>query len=460
MSKPELMTDRVPFSISGNCAAIGGRETGSFSGDQSVGLSCAPQSLRVNVSWAFLGFAVYAASQWATLAIVARMCGPDGLGQFALALATTAPVMLLAGLELRLVQSADSDQKFAFAEYLAVRLIGIGVALSLIAAIGLFCGFDHLETNILIAVGFSKAVEATADVFYGQFQQRERMDLIARSLILRSMISICVFGSVIYVTSSLTAGIYAQSIAWIVVLLFFDVPSLTQFLPSEWSGVIRSRMTGSHLWQLAVMATPAGLRTMLLSFESNIPYYVLRYFSDERSLGVFAAMAYSLVIVQTFARSLNQPAVPRFAILFSKRDQAAFAKLLWQLCGMGLVIGLIGLAATLVIGKLFLTIAYGSEFADDSSILVILIFACAVRMITLPVAAAMAGTNQFVWLFRIQSLAVAVMGISAIVLVPSLGLQGAAYSVLLVSIVMLVSHYLAARVFFLHSSESNILKRI
>jgi len=453
------MSDRVPFSLSGNCAAVAGRETGSFSDVRSAGLSSAPQSLRVNVSWAFIGFAVYAASQWATLAIVARMCGPDGLGQFALALATTAPVMLLAGLELRLVQSADSDQKFAFAEYLALRLIGIGVALSLIAAIGLFCGFDHLESSILIAVGFSKAAEATADVFYGQFQQRERMDLIARSLILRSMISLGVFGFVIFVTKSLVAGIYAQSIAWVVVLLLFDVPSLAQFLPSTWSEVVRSRMTSSHLWQLAILAMPAGLRTMLLSFESNIPFYVLRYFSDERSLGVFAAMAYSLVIVQTFARSLNQPAVPRFAILFGKRDQAAFAKLLWQLCGMGLVIGLMGLAAAVVLGRVFLTIAYGREFADESAILVILMAACAVRMITLPVAAAMAGSNQFVWLFRIQSLAVAVMGTSAVVLVPSLGLQGAAYSVLLVSIVMLGTHYVATRVFFRHSFGDVFLKR-
>lgn len=454
------MTDRVPFSLSGNCAAVAGRETGSFSDVRSAGLRSAPQSLRVNVSWAFIGFAIYAASQWATLAIVARTCGPDGLGQFALALATTAPVMLLAGLELRLVQSADSDQKFAFAEYLALRLLGIGVALSLIAAIGLFCGFNQVESSILIAVGFSKAVEATADVFYGQFQQRERMDLIARSMILRSIISLCVFGTVIYFTSSLTAGIYGQLIAWVVVLILFDVPSISQFLPSTWSGVLRSRMTASHLWQLAILATPAGLRTMLLSFESNIPYYVLRYFSDERSIGVFAAMAYSLVIVQTFARSLNQPAVPRFSILFSRRDQAAFAKLLWQLCGMGLIIGLMGLAATLVIGKLFLTMAYGTEFADDSSILVILMSACAVRMITLPVAAAMAGTSQFVWLFRIQSLAVAVMGIAAVILVPSLGLRGAAYSVLLVSIVMLGAHYLAARVFFHHSPGSDFLKRI
>lgn len=445
------MTDRLPFSLSGNCGTITSRESSSFSDNRSVKLAPASQSLRVNVSWAFIGFAIYAGSQWAMLAIVARMCGPDGLGQFALALATTAPVMLLAGLELRLVQSADSEQKFAFAEYLALRLIGIGVALSLIATVGLFCGFNQAESRILIALGFSKAVEATADVFYGQLQQRERMDLIARSLILRSIISLCVFSYVIYVTNSLAAGIYAQSIAWMVILILFDAPSLSQFLPSTWSGVIRSGLTTSNLWRLAVIATPAGLRTMLLSLETNIPYYALRYFSDDHSLGVFAAMAYSLVIVQTFARSLNQPAVPRFAILFNKRDQAAFAKLLWRLCGMGLVIGLMGLVAAVVLGRSFLTIAYGREFADESAILVILMFACAVRMITLPVAAALAGSNQFVWLFRIQLLAVAVMGASAVVLIPSLGLHGAACSVLMVSIVMLGTHYLATRVLFRQS---------
>ena len=445
VSKRERMTDRAPFSLSRNWGAIIGRRTPSFSENRPAAFASSPLSLRMNVSWAFVGFATYAASQWVTLAIVARFCGPDGLGKFALALATSAPVMLFAGLELRLVQSADAEQKFSFAEYLALRLLGIGVAQTLIAGIGFVCGYHHLESSILMAVAFSKGTEAIADVFYGQFQQRERMDLIARSLILRSMISTFVFGFVMFVTGSLVAGIYAQSIVWMVILFAFDIPSARQFLDTTWSGLIRSRIVSSRIWALAILAAPAGLRSMLVSFEANIPYYALQCFSDERAIGVFAAMAYSLMIVQTFARSLNQPAVPRFAVLLSQHDHAAFAKLLWRLCGIGLAIGLVGLTATAVFGKLFLTLAYGAAFSRESDILVILMAACGLRMVSLPVAAAMTAASQFVGLFRIQAAAVAAMVVSAILFVPSLGLLGAALSALFVSLVMLIAHLLAVK---------------
>jgi hypothetical protein len=57
-------------------------------------------SLRRNFSWTLLGNVVYSGCQWAMLMVLAKLTRPDQVGQFSLGLAVTAPVILLAGLQL------------------------------------------------------------------------------------------------------------------------------------------------------------------------------------------------------------------------------------------------------------------------------------------------------------------------------------------------------------------------
>ncbi|MGI8856402.1 MAG: hypothetical protein ACR2JW_11675, partial [Thermomicrobiales bacterium] len=53
------------------------------------------RSLRANFSWTFVGNVVYAACQWGMLVVLAKLGSPEVVGQFALGLAITAPVIML-----------------------------------------------------------------------------------------------------------------------------------------------------------------------------------------------------------------------------------------------------------------------------------------------------------------------------------------------------------------------------
>src|SRR6476660_1556484 len=79
-------------------------------------------SLRSNFSWTFAGNVVYAACQWGMLSALAKLGNPELVGQFALALAVTSPVFMLANLQLRGVQATDAQSQYTFADYLRVRV--------------------------------------------------------------------------------------------------------------------------------------------------------------------------------------------------------------------------------------------------------------------------------------------------------------------------------------------------
>ena len=74
-------------------------------------------SLRKNFTWTLAGNVVYAGCQWGMLVVLAKLGTPEMLGQFALALAITAPVMMFAYLGLRNVLATDARSEYLFGHY-------------------------------------------------------------------------------------------------------------------------------------------------------------------------------------------------------------------------------------------------------------------------------------------------------------------------------------------------------
>ena len=82
-----------------------------------------PSSLSWNFGWVLSGNFAYALSQWAMLAVIARLGNASMVGIFALGLAVTAPIAMLANLQLRSILATDIANEFGFGEYLLLRLL-------------------------------------------------------------------------------------------------------------------------------------------------------------------------------------------------------------------------------------------------------------------------------------------------------------------------------------------------
>src|SRR5450759_4705386 len=73
-------------------------------------------SLRRNFGWTVAGNVIYAGCQWGVLIVIAKSGTPAMVGQFALALAVTAPIMILANQGLRALQATDAQRHFTFGD--------------------------------------------------------------------------------------------------------------------------------------------------------------------------------------------------------------------------------------------------------------------------------------------------------------------------------------------------------
>ena len=410
-----------------------------------------PLTLRSNFSWTFAGNVFYAAAQWGMLTCLAKMGTPEMVGQFALGLAVTAPVIMFTNLNLRAVQATDAKHQYRFGDYLALRLIATTLALMVISGIVLVAGYRRETALVILFVGLAKAFESVSDVFYGLLQQYERMDRIAKSMIIKGSLSLIALSIGIYVTGSVVWGVVGLGLVWASILLGYDIRSGTLILQASPQTVpdltprqarptsrVRPHWAVETLGELALLALPLGLVMMLISLNNNIPRYFIEQYLGERELGIFAAMAYVTVAGVTVVTALGQAASPRLARYYAARSGTEFCTLLLKLVGIGALLGAVGLLLALVAGQEVLTLLYGPEYAKHVDVFVWLTVAAGITYVAAFLGYGMTAARRF----GLQAPLFILVGCSCAAtcfwLVPATGLNGAAIALIVGAAVQLV----------------------
>jgi len=392
-------------------------------------------SLRRNISWTFAGNLVYVLCQWGMLTVLAKLGNPQMVGQFALGLAVTAPVVLFANLSLRQVQATDARRQYAFGDYLGLRLLTTALAFLVIVGVA-FVGYRPETALVVLAVGLAKSFEAVSDAFYGLLQQRERMDRIARSMMIKGVLSLAALGVTVYATGSVFWGAVGLAAAWAAVLLLYDARSGALLLPgkplpSEDSPARpRPRWDGRTLAGLAYLALPLGVVAGLISLNANVPRYLLEHHLGEREVGIFSAMAYIMVASGVVVNAVGQSASPRLARHYADGERKAFSGLLVKLCAVGALAGAAGVTVAAVAGGPILSLLYTPEYAAYAGAFVWMMAAAGISYVASFLGFGLTAARRF----RVQvPLFIGVVFTTVVacaILVPILGILGAALGVL------------------------------
>ena len=141
-------------------------------------------SLRGTLGWTILGHAIYFTSQFGVLVALSKMGSTEDVGRFGLAMAIATPIIMFSNLGLRLGHATDIRGEHSFHDYLRLRMVTTTIAVALISAITFISSVDQKLVILIVLVALIKGAESFSDLLYGTFQRQDRMDLVARSMIL------------------------------------------------------------------------------------------------------------------------------------------------------------------------------------------------------------------------------------------------------------------------------------
>jgi O-antigen/teichoic acid export membrane protein len=331
-------------------------------------------SLRSDFSWMFVGNAVYAGGQFATLMLLAKLVSPERVGQYALGLALVYPVFLLTSLQLRAVMTSSTRPQTHFGHYLSLRLLTTSLALVIIFAITQVLRYGWELTAVVLMVGVAYAIEAISDVYYARLQLYDRMAEISKSLMARALLSVLGLAIAIHVSGSLLWGIAGVLLARAAVLFGYDICERTHGVDGKSKWFSRNEALMPHFAvrpqrELLWLSLPLGIVLCLGCLNSSIPSFFIKQALGERDLGIFAAIGFMVSVGNMAVVSLGQSAFTRLARAHGSSDLVAFGSLLGKLVAVGAAIGACGMIVSKLAGREIVTILFRPEYAERADLL-------------------------------------------------------------------------------------------
>jgi O-antigen/teichoic acid export membrane protein len=387
-------------------------------------------SLRTNLVWAFVGTGVYGVCRWLTFAVLAKLIAADEIGRYAFATALVTPVFVLANMELRTIQATDARREHLFADYMALRTGTSAAAMAVCAIMAVFGGRGVWA--VVLAVAATQAADSVSDIVYGLFQVHERIDRMARSMVLKGPARLLLLGVIVHATGSIVLGVLGECCAVVAVLVLHDVPAGTALLRSgagrdEKGDTVLPRWRFDELRRLVGVSLPMVGLVLVLAIQAQLPRYFLEPYSGMRSLGIFATISALAGTGGPVWTALGNAATPRLAQHWAAGDPSGFRKLRWRLLGVALLLGMGGVGVAHVVGRQVLRALYAPEYAEQSGVLVWLMVAAAAGYLGSALGVSLTARRQLRPQFLVQ-LCVTLGCLPAYwICAKTMGLSGVAY---------------------------------
>jgi O-antigen/teichoic acid export membrane protein len=426
-----------------------GRRSGGIDGPEQRRVQAGPaaQSLRTNLAWMVVGTVWYGFCQWALLIVLAKMGTVEMVGGYTLGVAIATPILMFGCLNLRSIFVTDNESIFHFPEYLALRLAMLLASVAVASAVGIVGGHGPELVFFIAAITTAKALDYVSDIFYALLQREERMRAISVSMMIKGTLGLCAMALAIHWHGSLRAGGLALVISSGLVLVFFDIPvSLNlldmKFRPAarQWLSYGKTLLTGAggayrRLMSLAFAGAPLGVVVMLVSLNLNIPRYFVEQSMGMREQGIFSSLVNLMSAGSVAMGALGQCATPRLAKTFAAGNMREFRRLLWTLAGISAAAGTVGFLAAALFGRQILTLAYRPEYAARQDVLVWLMAASGALYLGSMMGVAVTAVRCFAPQLPLFALAAATTALACYLLVPTMGMRGAALAIFISSII-------------------------
>ena len=327
--------------------------------------------------------------------------------------------------KIRTFQVSDLDDEYSGQNYIAFRLITIAAGI-------VFCFFYlSLAVNSESYMGVSllylafKADETFSDVLYGIEQRHGRMDYIGKSQLMRGAASLIGFSVPLAVSGNLLLAIASMTLCCMIITYGYDLRKAKKF------GSIRPSIRKTKAISLAKACFFAMLGSLLAnSIVSVVRQYFGLAYGDE-ALGIYASIATPAILIQVAASYLYSPMIGSLArswrIDSMTQFRARFGKVLAAIAAV--VVLLVALLS--LIGNDLLVLVFGPGIAPYTYIFPFVLIATGAVGLLFYANDVLIVLRQTKAMLVCNALALLLSLACAVVMVPSVGMNGLNYSIII-----------------------------
>ena len=302
---------------------------------------------RSSYIWNSINAVLNAAQSTLILMVMTRTNGLVDAGIFSIGYAVATLLMFVGQYGLRRFQSSDVEEKYAFSEYLGIRILS---CIAMIAASLLYCiygsvfkGYGTEKFLVVFLICLVKVVQAFSDVFHGRMQQMGRLDVATKSSSARYVCETGTFCLSLFLTHDLLLSTVLYLAAAVIVFMLTSLNAAVDYCS------FKPSFRGEKMKQLLIEGFPLFMSLFLNMYLCNAPKYAIDTYLTEEIQAIYNLIFMPAFVVQMVAHFIFNPILTSYAVVWRKGDIRTFTRLCLRqmLLVLGLTILGLGVAATI-----------------------------------------------------------------------------------------------------------------
>jgi O-antigen/teichoic acid export membrane protein len=263
---------------------------------------------------------------------------------------------------------------------------------------------------------------------------------IGKSMILKSLTSLCIFTVIISNTRNVSFGVMALALSWSIIC-FYDVSNVryvlkkNMFLSELRFDILRLKICKlittikiTKLNNLVLLGIPMGFVATLNSLNINIPRYIIERNLGTESLGIFTAIisinALGIVIIS----ALGQSSIPKLSRHYVSSNYNLYVSLFSKLLFISFGVGIFAVAGAFLFGKEILLFLFDKTYATHHTIFAVSTIGAATSYISLVLGYGVTSMQKYKIQLPLYFVSNTLYLILSMFLIPKIGLDGAIYS--------------------------------
>lgn len=386
--------------------------------------------------WNMLGSGIYSLATVIFVMLAKRLVGEEAGAKFYMAFTTGQMLLTIGYFEIRPFQVTDVKQQYKAKEYFGFRVISSAAMLACAVVVGIVYVVngkaDAAGFMLIITMCILKMFDGVADVFEGEFQRNDRIDISGMSMAFRTIAIMAVFSIIAWVTRNIYA---ASAVAAVTGLAGAAVVAVVWSRGFEPLSVSFDREKMKSLFRSTILLFIGSAMCMWLW---NGTKYVVEWTLTDRD-----TLAYGIVFMPTMVINLGssfvfKPMLTTLARHYEQGEYKAFAKLVAVLVATAVGITVVTLGAGAWLGIPVLSWLYDIELAPYKSVMLVLIAAGGFNAVSILFYYALTVMRLQKEIFAGYTITFIVSIILPIVMVKAMGIAGAGTSYLIVMMLLTV----------------------
>jgi O-antigen/teichoic acid export membrane protein len=374
---------------------------------------------------------------------IARYLGPSGFGVLSFALAFTGIFAVFAdfGLQLLITREVARDKNLTqkyLANFSLMKIILAVFAYGLIAIIINLMAYPWQTILVVYLLGVYVICSAFTQMFYSTFQAYERMEFQAIGQFLNSVLMLVSIVVAIRLGLDIVIFAYIYVAVALVTLIYSYIVMKSRFFEYSVNWVPNMLEMDRDFWKLTFKRVlPFGLSQVFVTSFYWISTILLSLMKGDAMVGWYNA-SYRMVLILSFIPAAVIAAIyPVMAKLFvTSQDtlKIVHERSLKYLATLAIPLGI----GTTILASRFISLIFGSEYAESVTALQILVWSEVCIFISMPLANLFNSMNKQLLTMVITAICLIINVVFNLALIPQYGLIGASATTVLTEAVSLI----------------------